>query len=164
MWREKRRRCCCCVFEWLQSSALFFHLTRIFSSNVLFFSKSPGYSTLAQIQNNNPFLWRTSRQQMRKCSMIFFFWSSTSRGERRSVRELAATECTSSGVSSETNPLNWKGKLPDRIGVKRHSKRVLSRWGSPTKNLNIFKQIVQWNKDVENISYVAFLWRNKNSD
>lgn len=47
MWRKiRRRRRCCCAFGSLRSasSALFFHLTRIFSSNVLFFFKCPGYS------------------------------------------------------------------------------------------------------------------------
>lgn len=77
------------------------------------------------------------------------------RGKRRSVTELAGTQCTSLGVSMETNPPHWYGKLPDRIWVKRHNERVLSRSGSPAKILNMFKQVVQVAKNVENVSYVA---------
>lgn len=67
---EKR---CRCVFEWLQpaSSALFFPLTRIFSSNVLFLKKKNPFRcfTPVHLLHDRPFIWRTRRQKTRECSI-----------------------------------------------------------------------------------------------
>lgn len=152
MWRKKRCRRCCCVFESLQStfSALFFHLTRIFSSNVLFFFFFLSVRDIPPEYKSKTTVLSFGGKVGSICVIIIIVLDGVLlRGKRRSVRELAGTECTSLGVSMESNPPHWYGKLPDRIWVKRHNKRVLSCSGSPTKIQNIFKQVVQGAKNVK---------------
>lgn len=162
MWKGKRCRCALGALQTASPAPSVRLRANILSKCGVFFLERFRCSTPVHFLHNRPFIWRTRRPNARIYSIIlkysffiYFLGRVPLRGKRRAVREMAGAECPSIGDSTEISPPPSYGKLPDRNQVGPHIKRVVSISRSPTKIQNIFKQVTQGTKNVENVFYAA---------